>query len=437
MGLAFAIVAGIGAAGCFLSKEQEEAETSPNEVVGKGSTAAVLKSTLFLDAGCTAAKVGPKHLLVAARCVVGNPAFEAGKTLRFTVAAGGDNTIALEHAEGDAGAKTDGGAPDARTATIAEIDVPASWAAKCKEGGCGLQSLAASDAPDVAVVVLDEELATVPSVPVDLDPVGQGDPLLVASTGCATFDARTPGAPSLTRSVAAPPKMVNHDGSAYATSPQLVTRLGASYVITPGAAWRTSAPKVCATDIGAPLFRAGVAAVAGVMSGFTTFEPGKLVPVTIEHTRLDAQSRFKIGAWLASLGVETIHSCSESAGGCAKHEFEGGAPEAPQAGPTGPDDAGAEPDAAPGGDDGGSDGHDAAAEDPPGQTDRPLPPEEPSAGDDGSDEEPDYSDAAVAPKKKKTEKSGCSAAPGELPSGDLAFGLGVAAAALIARRRRR
>ena len=49
------------AAGCFLS--EEETDDSGDQVVAGGELADVLKSTLILDTGCTAAKVGPRHLL--------------------------------------------------------------------------------------------------------------------------------------------------------------------------------------------------------------------------------------------------------------------------------------------------------------------------------------------------------------------------------------
>ena len=62
---------------------------SPDKVVSAGDTSALLKSTLVLEGGCTAAKVGPKHLLVSAGCVTGNAAFAAGKVLKFTSVASG------------------------------------------------------------------------------------------------------------------------------------------------------------------------------------------------------------------------------------------------------------------------------------------------------------------------------------------------------------
>ena len=85
----------LAAFGCSVTKEEEESEPASKGSITAGGTTAdvVLKSTLFLDGGCVATKVGPRHLLVAARCVVGKPAFAANKKLSFVAAAAGDNTL--------------------------------------------------------------------------------------------------------------------------------------------------------------------------------------------------------------------------------------------------------------------------------------------------------------------------------------------------------
>jgi|GEM_PF-2162078 len=462
--VAAGLVAALGAIGCRAG-EEEEASATPDRVTAGGSSAAVLKSTVFLSTGCTAAKVGPKHLLLAARCVVGNIDVAPGKRLEIVPASAGVNTLAP--AQSDAGGATadagpprdagrdatattsDGGTkpaapaaeeeadapanPSARTAKIAAVTVHPSFTAKCKDDACAFGKIEASDAPDIAVITLEEDLATVPTVPVDLDAVGQADPLLVVSSGCADLGARLGSGPKAVKTIAVPAKSVNHAGSPYASSPQLVTRLAASYVVTPGAAWRSTEPRLCQSDIGAPVFRAGSAAVAGVTSNFTTYANGKLVPVTTHHTRVDDASRFKIGEWLTDLGVETVHSCSETAGGCAKRVYEGGAPMPPpsaEPGTTEPGDGGAG-DAGPIDPDAGEATTPEDRSSPYGET---LPTEEPEA--EYGDEEIDYSDAAAPKKKKKAEASGCSAAPSTLPGGELALGAAVAFAAALVRRRR-
>lgn len=461
--LAAGVLAGVGAVGCSVAQEEESSST-PDRVVANGDTSALLKSTLLLEGGCTAAKVGPKQLLVAARCVSGNEAFAAGKTLVFTSAASGLQGIAPPADAGapakDAGSTTkdagsspsdagkDSGSKDAgaapapagndRGATIAEVKIHPSYVAKCKADLCGFNKLESSDAPDIAVIILEDELLTVPSIPVDLDPVGQADPLLIVTRGCATLDAQPVAAPKTVKTVAVPTKSVNHRGSAYEASPQLVSRLASSYVLTAGNGWRGSDPRLCASDISAPLFRGGSAAVAGVTSNYTTFAGGK-APVTVQHTRVDGMSRFKIGEWLTDLGALTIHSCSETAGGCAKRVYDGGAPPAP----AGEEPGTTEPGETDGGrgdamapDAGESDAGAELPEEPTGPREETLPTEDEGEGE-YSGEDEDYSDAAAPKKKKKAAAGGCSAAPGApAPTGGLLLGLGLVIGSAVIRRRR-
>jgi hypothetical protein len=381
---ALSIVGAVGAAagvtGCFLNEKEEIAGTA-DEVNSGAEVSLLLKSTLVLEAGCVATKIGPRHLLLSARCVTEHrEAFAKGKTLPFKTANNakdgtGTNAVLEESGSGrrdsgsstdsgssssDAGAPADGGSSDAgtrtdsgtadagsggtttqpkdgssRTATVFETILHPSYEAKCTgaEDPCGFGKLAAGDAADVALVVLELDLEGVEAVPVDLDSVGQADPVLVIGSGCEIVGAEQGTAIFTKKTGAVPSKMVNHAGSPYKEEPQKASSLGQSYVVTAGPAWKKNEAKVCTSDFGAPVFRAGVAAVAGVTSNFTTFCPDTFSPVTVHHTRLDEGGRFKIGNWLESQGAETIHSCSEMSGGCVKREYEGGSPVPPSAGP--------------------------------------------------------------------------------------------------------
>lgn len=496
--LAAGLIAAVGGVGCSLAQD-DEVDSNPDAVTAGGDVSEVLKSTLQLE-GCTAAKVGPRHLLLAARCVSGNAAFATGKTIAFTLASSGTvmaprlvaapaapttepattpctqlaTCCAKIKSAGDdasvceaAAAKKDEPActkahdgyatfgpcsppvaaapaapaapaantnPNARTITISSVKIHPSYVAKCVGASCDFNKIAASDAPDIAVIILDKDLDTVPTIPVDLDPVGQADPLLAVTAGCASFDAKPTAAQKTVSTLAAPPKSVNHPGSPYLSSPQFVTRLGGAYVVTPAAGWQKGAPRLCKTDVGAPLFRAGTAAVAGVTSNYTTYA-GQQLPVTTHHTRVDAQSSGNIGEWLTTLGAETTHSCSETTAGCPKHTFDGGAPQGPSTdGTTGPGDGGTDAKAS-----------DASAPDtsapapepgdttPHGET---LPGEDPNADKSTSTSTGSDVDAGAGKKKKKA-AGGCSAAPGTTaPSGGLLIGLAIALGAVIARRRR-
>lgn len=436
------LLAGLGAFGCAVAQEEDTA-SAPDKVVSAGDTSALLKSTLVLEGGCTAAKVGPKQLLVSAGCVTGNAAFAAGKILKFTSVASGNAIVDNDPPADDDAGESDAGATDAgrapsttsRDVTIAEVKIHPSYVAKCKTDVCGFNKLEASDAPDIAVILLTNDLESVPSVPVDLDPVGQADPLLLVTSGCTTLDGQPAAGPRTVKTIAVPAKSVSHAGSPYATQPALVTRLASSYVVTAGAGWRSGEPKLCNGDVSSPIFRAGSASVAGVTANYTTFAGGKL-PVTIHHTRVDAMSRFKIGDWLEGLGVSTIHSCSEASGGCVKHEYEGGAPKGPTGdGTTSPGDAGKSDAIAPQSD--ASTEGDAGATEPPVSGDPhsdTLPAEDTGESADTSGD--DYSDAAAPTKKKKAAAGGCSTAPGApAPPGEMFLALGAVLGAAVIRRR--
>jgi len=465
----------VGAAGCFLG--EEETLAGKGEVVAGGETSAVLRSTLILDTGCTAAKVGPRHLLLAARCVADNPALVPGKTITFKAAselktialpdtndvlepadAGANDDESEEEGEEEGDEASDAGKADAasadgtnddapkkpanksdREATIEEVEIHPSYTARCTDDACAFGAIGASDAIDIAVLILDADLETVPTIPIDLDAVGQSDALLAVGSGCEKLDG-TPVGVKTFKTMAVPAKTVNHSGSPYIDDPALVSRLNEGYVVTPGVGWRPTEPRVCKTDIGAPLFRAGQAAVAGITSNFTMFDSGDLVPVTLHHTKVDAAS--KVGTWLKTLGVETTHSCSEAAGGCTKKGYDGGAP-GTQAAPkpdngTAPGDEDAGDELVPGDEDAGVEEEGPVSDELPEQGEEAeLPEYEDDYYPSGSGE--DYSDWDAGPRKKKKKKaSGCSAAPGSMPSGGdgMALVLGVAIAGAALRRRR-
>lgn len=427
-----ALLSLVGGAGCFFSKDEadDEGASSRGKVTSAGDTSAVLKSTLVLDAGCVATKIGPKLLLTAARCTQSD-AFAKGKSIGYVVASTGAPAPALTTADASAPRS-----PSTKTFTLADVKVHTSFDAKCAGEACAVGKTEASDASDIAVLVLDQDLETVPALPVDLDAVGEADPLLVVSSGCSAIAASDGATARAARSLAVPARAVGHEGSAYAFAQDLVTRLAGSYVVSAGVGWDDKGARLCRRDLGAPIFRAGAAAVAGVTSTYTTVGPSGAMPVTVLHTRVDAQSRFKIGAWLSSLGAATLHSCSENAGGCVRRSYDGGMPEdlAEATATAGDDTTGPGPQA----DGGAPDAASAPDAAPTGTVDEQLPPEDETSSDDSWASEEDYGDAAVAPKKsKKKDEGGCSAAPGGAPTGGAGLGLAVAVALAAMSRRRR
>jgi hypothetical protein len=465
------------AVGCYA--EGEEVGGSQGAQVANVPTSAqqALSAVVMLPGGCLGTKVGPKVVLVSARCLIGREEMTAGSEIRLVKAASADaRTIiqaddedddagamdagapttdsgAAKPADGgaarDAGASTDAGSAKTTPAgaidiTLTAVHVHPSFAAKCKtEAACAPGSVEASDAPDVALLEADAEIKGIPAVPVDLDAVSEADAVFVAAVGCDQ-DGKPAGKVKSYATTAIAAKSVNHTGSPYKAQPQFTTRLGTAYVVTQGRAAKDTAPAICAADFGGPLLRPAGAGVVGVHSGFTTLTDGKL-PVTAHHTRVDATSRFKVGTWLQKLGAETVKTCSESTDGCVKNTTDAGSPGTPS---TTPDASTGSDGGTSTGDGGGvvvvetDGGADASAEAP---VEPPVPGTETSEGQlPGEDEYvpsgEDYDPSEVAPKttkkKKATDSGGCSAAPGRLDAGAATWLLAVVGVVLSRRRRK-
>jgi MYXO-CTERM domain-containing protein len=442
---AFLAASAATATGCFLGAS-DDAQTSPSSVIEAKESG--LRALVALEGGCTAVKVGPKHLLLAARCVTNKSAYAVGKTLRFRAISAtldaraedagaedaqtdasptktptpkltdagtdasaasdasdaSDDAAAAADASGDAG---DAGS-DARNGleeeVIAQVQIHPSYLAKCGTGACELGRIGGGDVADVALIILARELTEIPSAAIDLDPVTAGDPVLVLGYGCEA--ARTPSKLHARETTAASAQSVIHAGSPY-KDPELAATLATSYVATLGPASKATELGLCGdADFGAPLLRAKGTAVIGVNSNITFAVDTRSTPTTNSHARVDLGSRFDIGSWLGKLGAETTRTCSTTTEGCPKQ---------PDAGSPAPD-------------------AEAGSTEPP-PVIEPAPENEsppPTTG-------PRRTAPTVGPddESPKSDSGGCSASP----SAPLPSGLGIiavaVAAAFVARRRRR
>jgi len=456
LGLACVTVAAVSATACFV-RESDDAETAPQQVVeGRES---VISAVVALEGGCTAVKVGPKQLLVAARCVTNRPAYSIGKPIRFRAAnplvaatpatedggadasaeaatnatdagaprpdaaasdaGAADAAVASADAGSDAGADggadggADAGAAGAYEMTIAQVEIHPSFLAKCGTGACAAGKTGGVEVADLAIIVLNREIADLTTAPIDLDPVSIGDKLLGLGYGCdATADVSTRLSAKATSAVTS--DSVNHAGSPFDARPDLARELAKSYVVTRGpgnAAAGAGAPGICSErDLGAPIFRADGSSIVGVSSG-TTLALNAL-PMTNEYARVDALSRHNVGAWLAQLGVKTTKTCSApDGGGCPKQ------PEYPA--DTDAGDAG---------------------------TEAPLPELEPGSGGEAPSEEgastkdrsPSSEQESATSKKASSDNAGCSAAPiAPSSTSGLALFAAAAVALVLGGRRRR
>src|SRR5687767_5013847 len=196
------ITAGAALVVACSDRGSDGSEAAPQEVNERVVT---LGAVVTLEGGCTAVKIGPKQLLVAARCVANRPQYAIGKPLRFrkgnvtielerdpqvqatdaatqdanandaevVVADAGasdaavDAAIAADAAPAEAGANANDAGLDAGAQapngevyeeTIAKVEIHPSFLQKCGTGACALGKAGAAEVADVAVLVTSREI---------------------------------------------------------------------------------------------------------------------------------------------------------------------------------------------------------------------------------------------------------------------------------------
>jgi len=299
--LAAALVLLAGCAG-ETGGEAQEQDLIGGELAEEGD----LPSVVYLPSGCTAAAVGPRHLLTAAHCVLSssnslNSAYEPSQVIKLSR----------------------GSAPIAEV-VVERTHVSTSWFGVCERAYCAISSVAGEqDAADVALIVVQDELP-IPVTPVDLRPVEPGEAVVIAGYGCEQgIQVVEPGREPTLRfadTEALDAEDALHDGS-FMSEPKLPNMDG-NYLLTPGpgaavlagdSEAEDFAAGLCPGDSGGPLFRreGDELRVVGVNANYTLLpeasDPWGL-PVTNWHTRIGESARHGIGAWLTELGVSTTRS---------------------------------------------------------------------------------------------------------------------------------
>lgn len=281
---------------CGSVTEESDAEEASGEdalIGGAPATAAQFPATVYLKRGCTAAKVAEKRLLTAAHCVID------GSTLDPKYGPDKPVEISREPAKGFT------------SHVVAKVHVHPKWVPACESAYCAASSVTATlDAADVAVIELADDLAGVPIAPIDEAPLATRDKVIVLGFGCTegvtAEDKRTNITLKFAETTIIAPARAVHEGS-----PVDATKVGqvaGIYALTPGPARVKNAGGLCPGDSGGPLYkkRGETLYVVGVNANYT-LRPGEKdlagIPVTNWHTRLDAQSRLGIAAWLRSVGA--------------------------------------------------------------------------------------------------------------------------------------
>ncbi|MCW5817148.1 MAG: trypsin-like serine protease [Labilithrix sp.] len=255
-----------------------------------------LPSALRLNQSCTAARVGPRHILTAAHCVHGGgglwPNYRAGARMVVSGAAVQDATAVHQ------------------SLTVKATHVAAAWLERCTAAARCEYSRDENEhlVSDVALIETVEEIAGIAIAPIDTAPVSAGESVIVAGYGCqSAVGAEVTVTPRLKAEVTRvlPATTLLHWGSGVRAD--RVSDIGARDLVTPGPAWPTAGPGLCPGDSGGPLYRASSrgATVVGVNASYTFAGSGAPLPVTNWHARLDRDTPHDVGGWLASLGAET------------------------------------------------------------------------------------------------------------------------------------
>lgn len=279
----------------------EEISAAEDELIGGTPALESQYPSTVLAAGCTAAKVGPRHFLTAAHCVDN----QYTATVDSGYGPGGFYSVSAANAP-PIWPYVD--------LTIEQTYIHPKWIEDCtaaRAGGapdCGVNVLNPGYTPDLALVVVNELSPTIPAAVVDGAPVAVGDPVVATGYGCETPG----GSPTYTFKLqnlnAAASSILNHPGSY--VSGTAITDVAASYVLTPGYAASTSYASLCPGDSGGPLYRQSATdlIVVGVNAYYTfPSAPGSNPSQTNWHTRLDTSARYSVTSWLQALGASVIN----------------------------------------------------------------------------------------------------------------------------------
>jgi V8-like Glu-specific endopeptidase len=320
-------------AACSLAGSSSSSDTGERDLIGgRPAAAGELATTLLIKGNCTAAKVGPRHILTAAHCVTGfaGAMFGQGATISITNS-GGIGAFASEAGDG------------LQNFTVDHVSIEPGWAAECMDGHC-LSVYVSGKTPtiaDAALVVVREDLAPFPEAAIDLSPLEPGEDVIVTGYGCEDAVGGLWNYANQRLRVAettvVPFDTVIHPGSFIFPADKesgLTALMSQLYGITPGPALlgdagadadpdAATAGGLCPGDSGGPLYRRGAKPVIVGINANYTFTSGSPFaidggtmfwggsPVTNWHTHVDSTRGRRVGAWLASQGAST--TCTKGA----------------------------------------------------------------------------------------------------------------------------
>lgn len=243
---------------------------------------------------CTAARIGPRHLLLAAHCVIA------------------PSSVSPIWKRGDAALLLHDSTRGWQDVVVDAVFAHPSWIERCEESYCAASETTAKiDAPDVAIVRLASVPDDVATAEIDERPLAPGDPVTLNGFGCNAnvdvADDRASVALAFAPSEVLPFAAAVHEGSPVTSADAPAAGI---YALTRGPGADGRAAGLCPGDSGGPLYRTvdGVARVVGVNANYTFVPEGAAgagLPVTNWHTRLDTASRHDVARWLRDAVART------------------------------------------------------------------------------------------------------------------------------------
>lgn len=278
-GSLFVLVASLTACG-GMDPDEEMLETTEDALIGGSSVfAGQWDSTLSIP-GCTAAKVGPRHILTAAHCVQSRSGNEGRGTIQTTYRPG--RSIRITNGKRLSSASF-------FNRTVSSTQMHPSWVSACS-GGCPNHQATLPPFPaDVALIRLTSDLpASIPTARIDARPVALNETMTILGYGCQTSLNRTDSTPRRLKFERLRNQL------------PLNPFMSGEYIASPGLSQNSTEASLCPGDSGGPVYRGwGTTSrnIVGV-NAYYFFVTNNGISWQNLHTELSRNNPHNVAQWL-------------------------------------------------------------------------------------------------------------------------------------------